>query len=114
MRLVLFLFLGATALWAATPTQTQAAFYADSYAGKLMASGRPYDPAKFTCASWDFPLGTKLTLTCGGNSVLVTVTDRGPAQRLYQAGRRLDLSRAAFEALAPARRGIITVTVTPR
>jgi len=41
--------------------------------------------------------------------VIVTVTDRGPAKRLYNKGRRLDLSRAAFQKLSPLSAGLIRV-----
>jgi len=47
--------------------------------GKPMALGeRPYDAEKYTCASWDYPLGTFLCVTNKGDGrrVIVRVTDR--------------------------------------
>ena len=77
----------------------------------LMANGRPLDDNALTCASWDYPFGTQLKIHNleGTKSVIVTVTDRGPAKRLYNAGRKLDLSKAAFTALAPIEQGVIRV-----
>jgi rare lipoprotein A len=57
-----------------------------------------------TAASWSYPLGTRVRVTAGGQSVVVTVTDRGPARRLH---RVIDLSKASFARLAPTRQGII-------
>ena len=76
-----------------------------------MANGRKFDPSKLTAASWHYPLGTKVTVTHGSNSVVVEICDRGPARRLK---REIDLSRAAFKKLAPLTTGLIEVTVTPR
>ncbi len=90
----------------------QASYYARSYVGKPMANGKPYDDRKLTIACWDYPLGTKLRVEHEGKSVVVTVTDRGPAKRLLRQGRKYDLSFAAFKALANPSKGIIHVTVT--
>lgn len=91
-----------------------ASWYGDECAGKLMANGRPFDPERFTCASWDYPLGTKLrvTTTYYGQvySVTAVVTDRGPNKRLLKT-RQLDLSRSAFQALASLEEGLIKVIV---
>lgn len=82
----------------------------------IMANGRKLNDEAFTAASWDYHFGTRLAVcrtyrTDRGNCVQVVVTDRGPAKHLYRNGRILDLSRSAFEALAPLREGIIKVTV---
>ena len=79
----------------------------------LMANGQPLDDGALTCASWDYSFGTKLRVRRpdNGHSVVVTVTDRGPAKRLYKDGRTLDLSRRAFLTLAPLEVGVIKVTV---
>ena len=68
-----------------------------------------------TCASWFYPLGTKLQVTevHNGNSVVVTVTDRGPAHRLVHDGRKIDLSRAAFAVLDGLDLGLADVVVAP-
>ena len=103
---------------------TKTSHYGPECAGKLMANGAKFDPAALSVASWDFPLGTKLKVSCtqknakeGGRSittsvttsVIVTVTDRGPAKRLYNKGRKLDLSDGAFKKLAPLEKGVIVV-----
>lgn len=79
--------------------------------GSLMANGQPFNPAALTCASWSYPLGTRLRVARGTNAVVVTVTDRGPAKRLLRT-RQIDLSRAAFARLAPLRDGLTRVHVT--
>jgi len=92
-----------------------ASFYSDDLAGKAMANRRSYRPNAMTCASWDYPLGTKLTLDGPGHnsrwvSCVVTVTDRGPAKRLLGT-RQIDLSRAAFEKFAMCNVGLVRVRV---
>jgi len=82
-----------------------------------MANGKPFDPDKMTAAAWFYPFGTKVRVTVvdpslpsnSGRSVLVTITDRGPAKRFVAAGRIIDLSRAAFRALASPDLGLIQV-----
>jgi len=81
-----------------------------------MANGKKFDPDKLTAASWFYPLGTKLDVTLHSNgrntpTVTVTVTDRGPAKELVQAGRIIDLSRAAFKQLGHPDVGLIRVKV---
>jgi rare lipoprotein A (peptidoglycan hydrolase) len=41
----------------------------------------------------------------------VEVTDRGPAKRLYRQGRKLDLSRAAFERIGKLSDGLLEVEI---
>jgi rare lipoprotein A (peptidoglycan hydrolase) len=79
--------------------------------GGLTASGKAYDENAITCASWDYPFFSKLKITYKDKSVIAVVTDRGPNKKLYKRGRRLDLSKQAFSALAPLSQGVITVTV---
>lgn len=78
---------------------TDASWYGHELKGKLMANKQPFDPDAFTCASWDYPLGTWLKVTADKRSVYVQVTDRGPAKRLAAKGRRLDLSIGAWKKL---------------
>ena len=90
-----------------------------------MANGKPFDPDRLTAASWFYPLGTKIRVTLRqppgqrrhdcpvSPSVVVTITDRGPADRLVQNGRILDLSRAAFRRLASIDLGLIDVEIRP-
>ena len=75
------------------------------------ASGTRTDPAACEAAMWDVPFGTavKVTNRQNGRSVIVRITDRGPAHRLRM--RVIDLSRRAFRMLAPLRQGLIPVTV---
>jgi rare lipoprotein A len=93
-----------------------ASWYGEEHRGKLMANGKRFDPEKLTAASWFFPLETKVLVTLNSTaapprSVVVTITDRGPAHRLVRAGRILDLSYAAFQKLAPPEEGLVEVTV---
>lgn len=76
-----------------------------------MANGKLFNPDKLTAASWFYPLGTHLVVTHSGRSVVVEITDRGPAKRLVNEGRKIDLSRAAFCRLADPQRGLITVSI---
>src|SRR5919112_3955349 len=68
-----------------------ATYYANKYAGKPTASGEPYDPYGFTAAHPSLPFGTKLSVSYGGKSVIVTINDRLP----YGSDSDLDLSWAA-------------------
>ena len=66
----------------------------------------------YFAASWDYPLGTRLLVGSALQRITVVVTDRGPARRLYRQGRLLDLSKAAFHALAPLEQGLVEVEIT--
>ena len=72
-----------------------ATYYANKYAGKPTASGQPYDPYGFTAAHPSLAFGTKLLVSYGGKSVVVTINDRLP----YGSESDLDLSWAAAQAL---------------
>lgn len=89
----------------------KASWYGEELAGRPMANGKPFDPSKLTAASWHFPLGTRVRVTHGTRSVEVLITDRGPNRRFKD--REIDLSRAAFQQLAPLDKGLISVTVSP-
>ena len=89
----------------------QASWYGEEHRGQLMANGHRFDPDKLTAASWFYDLGTKLVVTHGDRSVVVEVTDRGPARHLVQKGRVIDLSRAAFAILDSPSLGLIDVTI---
>ncbi len=69
----------------------QASYYGRELEGRPMASGEPFDAAALTAAHKTLPFGTELDVAYAGESMRVTVTDRGP----YVAGRDLDLSLAA-------------------
>jgi len=74
------------------------------------ASGQEFNPEDLTCASYQWPMGTRLRVTNQANNKTVTViiNDLGPAKRL---NRMIDLTRRAFSMIADLRRGVITVKV---
>jgi rare lipoprotein A len=87
-----------------------------------MANGKKFNPDQLTAASWFYPLGTKVRVTAyarsGGSvrpvgSVVVRITDRGPAKHLVQDGRIIDLSHAAFKRLANPNQGLVQLKVRP-
>lgn len=95
-----------------------ASWYGEAHRGKPMANGKKFDPDKLTAASWFYPLGTKVRVTLTEphhppRSILVPVTDRGPAKHLVEEGRIVDLSWAAFRQLADTDLGLVTVRVQP-
>jgi rare lipoprotein A len=103
---------------ASAPTNGVASWYGETHRGRPMANGKKFNPDKLTAASWFYPLGTKVRVTTqssGGQprSVLVTITDRGPAQEFVKEGRILDLAHAAFKQLAHPDVGLVAVTVKP-
>ena len=82
-----------------------------------MANGRSiYEQEQtqpYFAASWDYPFGTILTVchTYTHHCINTVVSDRGPSYVLHKQGRILDLSQAAFQALAPLAQGLVEVTV---
>lgn len=86
-----------------------ASFYGEELRGSLMANGIPFDPDRLTAASWFYPFGTQIRVEHENRSVVVTITDRGPALRLVRQGRIIDLSEAAFDRLAATPQGLIYV-----
>jgi rare lipoprotein A len=89
----------------------RASWYGEPHRGLLMANGNRFNPDRLTAASWFFELGTKVVVKSGHRSVVVVITDRGPAPRLVKEGRKIDLSRAAFAKLANPNLGLIDVTI---
>ena len=65
--------------------------------GTKTASGVPLDDSKMTAAHKSLPFNSKVKVTNkkNGNSVTITITDRGP----YVKGRCIDVTKAAAEAL---------------
>jgi rare lipoprotein A len=95
---------------------TVASWYGEPHRGKLMANGKKFDPDRLTAASWFYSLGTKVRVTSDSNrrrSVVVTITDRGPAWPLVRDGRLIDLSHAAFRHLAAPNAGLVEVRLEP-
>jgi len=88
-----------------------ASWYGEKHRGLLMANGQRFDPDKLTAASWFYDLGTKVVVMYGNRSVIVEITDHGPAKRLLREGLKIDLSLAAFAKLADPDLGLIGVTI---
>jgi rare lipoprotein A len=86
-----------------------ASFYSTAHHGKAMANGRPFNMYAMTAAMWGPKLGTRYRVTLGSKSVVVKITDRGPAKRL---NRVIDLSYAAAKKLGMIERGVATVCLT--
>jgi rare lipoprotein A len=82
-----------------------ASFYGNE-SGSQTASGQRFSENAMTCAHRSLPFGTKLRVTHGGQSVVVTVNDRGP----FIKGRVLDLSTAAARAVGLTSAGVGHVT----
>lgn len=84
-----------------------ASYYGRTLEGHPMANGQPFDADDYTAAHKSLPFGTELAVRYAGESVRVTVTDRGP----YVAGRDLDLSLAAARELGLTGNGETPVRV---
>jgi rare lipoprotein A len=82
------------------------ASYYGNESGSRTASGQRFNQNAMTCAHRSLPFGTKLRVTHGGRSVIVTVNDRGPFTR----GRVLDLSTGAARAVGLTGAGVGRVT----
>ena len=82
------------------------ASYYGNESGSRTASGQRFNQNAMTCAHRSLPFGTKLRVTHGGRSVVVTVNDRGPFIR----GRVLDLSTGAARAVGLTGAGVGRVT----
>ena len=78
-----------------------ASFYGNE-SGNHTASGQRFNQDALTAAHRTLPFGTKLKVTHGGRSVVVTVNDRGP----FVHGRVLDLSTAAARAVGLTGAGV--------
>lgn len=86
-----------------------ASWYGPGFAGNPTANGEIFDPMGMTAAHKTRPLGTRALVICPltGRMVLVRINDRGP----YVAGRFLDLSQGAAEALGIIEQGVAPVIV---
>lgn len=78
-----------------------ASFYGNE-SGSRTASGQRFDQNAMTAAHRTLPFGTKLRVTRGERSVIVTINDRGPFVR----GRVLDLSTGAARAIGLTGAGV--------
>ena len=84
-----------------------AAYYSQRLHGRKTASGKVFDQNALTAAHPTLPFGSrvKVTNTKNGRSVIVRINDRGPTQ----AGRVIDLSRAAAHRLGIRQAGLAPV-----
>ena len=78
-----------------------ASFYGNE-SGSKTASGQRFNQNAMTAAHRSLPFGTKLKVTHGSRSVVVTINDRGP----FIKGRVLDLSTGAARAVGLTSRGV--------
>jgi len=99
---------------ASTAQRGSASWYGEDFRGKPTASGEPYDPDAFTAAHPTIAFGTMVRVTSVANrkSVTVRVNDRFGGHR----GRIIDLSKAAFAAIAPPAKGVdeVELEILPR
>jgi len=82
------------------------ASYYGNESGSRTASGARFNQNAMTCAHRSLPFGTKLRVTHRGQSVVVTINDRGP----FIKGRVLDLSTGAARAVGLTGAGVGRVT----
>ena len=82
------------------------ASYYGNESGSRTASGQRMNANAMTAAHRSLPFGTKLRVTHGGRSVVVTINDRGPFIR----GRVLDHSTGAARAVGLTGAGVGRVT----
>ena len=78
------------------------------YSKGVMANGKIFSDNAFTCACNTYPLGTLLLVTAieSGRSVIVRTTDR--TNKRFK-GKRIDLAKRAFMAIADIEQGIVSV-----
>ncbi|MFH1479226.1 MAG: septal ring lytic transglycosylase RlpA family protein [Candidatus Omnitrophota bacterium] len=95
--------------------QTETSWYSKKDPGILRTTANMeiFDDEKLTCAIWDLPFNTLLRVTNleNGRYIYVRVNDRGPAKRLVNRGRALDLTKEAFSKIADLKEGLIRVQV---
>ncbi len=86
-----------------------ASWYGGRWHGRLTANGEIYDEMSLTAAHRTLPFGSLVRITnllCG-KQVVVRINNRGP----YIAGREIDLSKAAAEAIDLIGPGVMDVAV---
>ena len=111
---------GVVAVWLAIVFTTQpsnagtvceASYYGGGkgeHLSKYTSNGDVFNHRAMTAAHRSLPFGSKVRVTLGSRSVVVTVNDRGPAR---STGRCIDLSRGAASALGMIRRGTAHVRI---
>lgn len=92
-----------------------ASWYSEGDPGilKTTANMERFSDEKLTCAIWGLAFNSilKVTNTENGKSVFVRVNDRGPAKRLVQKGRIIDLTKSAFAMIADLKEGLVRVKI---
>ena len=88
-----------------------ASYYHPSLNGLMTANGETFDDSRLTAAHRTLRFGTRVRVTNLSNSksVVVKINDRGP----FVAGRIIDLSRRAANALGFVKKGVTRVRVQP-
>lgn len=88
-----------------------AVYYGDTFQGRIMANGKPFDVNALTAASRTLPLGTRARVTNRhtGQSTIVIITDRGRLHHVI-----IDLTPRAARAIGlTVEKGIVPVLVQP-
>lgn len=75
--------------------------YSNYYVGRTMSNGKKFRHENPTCATNDWPLGTRLFVQVGDRIMTLTVTDR-MAKRF--SGKRVDLPRVAWDYLSKGKK----------
>ena len=77
--------------------------------GQRTASGARFNPDGLTAAHRTLPFGTRVRVTNkrNGQSVVVTINDRGP----FVGGRVIDLSRGAARVINMTGAGVVPVSI---
>jgi LysM repeat protein len=85
-----------------------ATWYGPGFEGNITYCGQVYDSRQYTAASNTLPCGSVVTVSnqVTGASVTVTITDRGGF------GHAMDLSHAAFSAIAHPSAGVAPIVVS--
>ena len=86
---------------------------AEGTSGYYTASQEPFIETAMTCAlpHKNFDGLYKVTNLENGKSVVVRHNDKGPGKKPRSRGVVIDLSRGAFEKIAPLSKGIVNVRV---
>jgi len=87
-----------------------ASWYGGHFQGRQTANGEIFDTNQLTAAHKSLPFGTIVQVLHkeSGRTVQVRINDRGP----FVAGRIIDLSRAAADAIGLTAQGVAPVTLT--
>lgn len=90
--------------------ETVASYYHDKFNGRKTASGTVFNNSDYTAAHKTLPFGTVVRVTnlINEESIVVTITDRGP----FIKGRQIDLSKQAFIDLTKdINKGVVKVKI---